>query len=159
MFIRIHPSTHSTGKCSLHGSGLSEIRCVQVSSRTVLRYMHTNIQIKQVADNSITVKGHFMGRHGSRVQHHSSGGAEEDLGCNPQGGFSYSGTEIHCSQIHFDLEESYFRHAEEEGICPTQRAKSWAAENTCVKSPLRHLFLLQPLFSLPPQLSHSFLTL
>lgn len=124
MFIRIYPSTHSTGKCSLHGSGLSEIRCVQVSSRTVLRYMHTNIQIKQAADDSIRVKGHLMGRHGGRVQRHSSGGAEEDLRCNPQGGFSYSGTEIHCSQKHFDFEGRYFRHAEEEGICPTRRAKS-----------------------------------
>lgn len=124
VFIRIHPSMHSTGKFSLHGSGLSEIRYVQVSSRTVLRYMHTNIQIKQAADSSVRVEGHFTGRQGNGVQGHSPGGAEENLGSNPQGSFSYAGSETHGNRIVSVSEARYFRHAEEEGICPTQRAKS-----------------------------------
>lgn len=53
--------------------------------------MHTNIPNKQGAESSVKVNGHFMGRHGGGVQDHSPGGAEEDLGSNPQGGFSYAG--------------------------------------------------------------------
>jgi len=123
VFIRIHPSMHCTGKRSLHGSGSSAVRSARVSSRTVLRYLHTNKQIKQAAPSSIRVKAHFVGRHGSGVQGHSPGRGEEGLGSSPQGGFSYAGSEIHRNPSISVSKVRYSRHAEEEGICPTQRAE------------------------------------
>lgn len=47
VFIRIHPSMQSTVKCSLRGSGLSDIRYVQVSSRTVLGKYTPTYQISK----------------------------------------------------------------------------------------------------------------